>query len=650
MSNIKYRPEIDGLRALAVLPVIFYHAGAEWLPGGFVGVDIFFVISGYLISSIILKEIKSDKFSFLQFYERRIRRIIPALLAMLLIVVLAFQFISLPDQAVESAESSVAALFSVSNFYFWRQSGYFAPASELMPFIHTWSLAVEEQFYFIFPIVMLVILRFRLSIKIILILVTLVTFSLSFWLSVNKPSVAYYLLPSRAWELAIGVLVAIKVIPEIKSDFIRKIISSLALIIILLSFFYIRSDMSFPGWVAIFPCLGAAMIIYAGGDSWIAKNILSSRPMVFIGLLSYSLYLWHWPILAALRVITANLQLDFLLAVFAIIATFFISLLSWRYVEVPFRNKSSMSSKKMLFILGGGGLVVIIIAISSTVTNGFYFRLNDAAQNAFAAAKDIDPLRKLCGEISEHEHCRFGSTSMPITYAIVGDSHAAAIRPAVESSEMMGNTAGTLYWFGACPMLDGARLKNHPESSKCESFKNQVWTEIELNKNINTVILAGRWPFSMTGRTPEDGGSFQFWLVDDESRHQSSEETIRVFERSLNRTLRRLSARGLKVIIIGSVPEPGFDVPHTVALARQNNLKPPRGIRRNTVEERAGIADSRIAELVAGKNDVRFISIWKYFCDEQWCDIERNGVPLYYDDDHISYSGAITVAGPALRQ
>lgn len=648
MSNIKYRPDIDGLRALAVLPVILFHAGADWLPGGFVGVDIFFVISGYLISSIILKEIKSGDFSFFQFYERRARRIIPALLSMLVIVTLVFQLISLPDQAIASAESSVAALFSAANFYFWYNTGYFAPASELMPFIHTWSLAVEEQFYFIFPIFLLFIFKLRLSVIKILFLGTVAAFFLSVWLSSSKPSVAYFLLPARVWELALGVLVAVKLVPELKSSFARQIVSVLALVTIILSFFYIRSSMAFPGWVALFPCLGAAILIYVGGDSWIAKNILACRPMVFIGLLSYSLYLWHWPILSALRVINANIHLETRVTFFAILATFAMALISWRYIEVPFRSRVSMTTKRMFLLLGGGGVVIVAIALTSTLTNGFYFRLNNAAQIAFSATKDIDPLIQRCNDINNHEGCHFGRSGSHITYAIVGDSHAAAIRAAVESSGIMGDATGTLYWQGGCPLLDGARLQNHPYSTECARFKKQIWAEIERNKTINTVILAGRWPFSLAGTTPETGGALRYGLVDDESLETSPEEAVRVFERSLSRTIARLSSRGLKVIVIGSVPEIGFDVPHAVALARQNGQS-TRSIPRSSVEARAGVADSRIANVVAGKSSVKFVSIWEQFCGEKLCDIERNGVPLYYDSNHLTHSGAIMVAAPALQ-
>jgi len=648
--NLTYRPEIDGLRTLAVVPVILFHAGASWLPGGFVGVDIFFVISGYLISSIILREVQAGEFSFLRFYERRLRRIIPALLVMLLVTVAMFQVIALPDQAQGAAESGIAALLSVSNFYFWRESGYFAPTAEFMPLLHTWSLAVEEQFYLIFPVILLAVWKLRLPVKWVIVLGTVAAFGTGLWLSINKPSVAYYLLPARAWELAIGAVIAAGAVPRISGAVLREVVPALGVAMILFSLFWIRSDMVFPGWVALIPCLGAAMVIHADGQSWVASRILSARPMVFIGLLSYSLYLWHWPVLAALRVRTASIHLDPGIATAAIAVTFGLAWLSWRFVEQPFRDRQSMTGNRMLSLLGGGSLAVLVIAGFSVAMSGFPGRLSEPARIALAAADDIDPLRTVCSQLEDRSECRFGNPDARVSYVIVGDSHAAAIRPAVEESGIMGDAAGTLYWAGACPLLEGARLLNHPEQASCDSFKAAVWNDIVDNPDLQTIVLAGRWPFQMTGWLPESGGSNRTWLVDDQTTATSVEENAAVFERSLSRTLDRLSAMGLEIIIVGSVPEPGFDVPHTVAMARYAGIEAPRGIRRESVELRAGVADRLIADLIAGRDGVRFLSFWAdAFCGEEWCEIERSGVPIYYDDDHLSYTGAAQVAAHAMK-
>ena len=646
MSDLKYRADIDGLRAFAVLPVILFHAGASWLPGGFVGVDIFFVISGYLISSIILREVQAGHFSFKRFYERRIRRIIPALLVMLLVTVSVFQVISLPDQAVSVSESGIAALLSISNFYFWGESGYFSPTAEFMPLLHTWSLAVEEQFYVVFPIILIALCKLRVSIKGFLVVGTIAAFAASLWLSVNKPSVAYYLLPARAWELAIGAVLATGAIPRVKSEFLKESLPMLGIGLILFSVFYIRSDMAFPGWVALFPCLGAALVIHSDGNSWIVRKVLMYRPVVFIGLLSYSLYLWHWPVLAALRVSTTNIHLQFELAVAAILATFVLAWFSWRFVEQPFRKRDLMPAKVSFGALGGGGIAWAALALISIVYAGFPARLDEPARVALAAAQDVDPFRAPCGGFDNRDECRFGNTDLAVSYAIIGDSHAAAIRPAVEASGLMGARAGTLYWKGGCPLLDGAKRSDHPRNNECTAFRTKVWGEIESNPEIDTVILGGRWSFQLTGWLPESGGSNRTFLEDEHTLSHSVEENARVVERSLKKTLDRLAARDIKVIVIGAVPEPGFSVPHTIALARHGGIEVPRGIPRGRVEERAGVSDQFISERVP--SDVQFISVWEAFCDEDWCDIERNGVPLYYDDDHLSHSAAVSVVAPLI--
>lgn len=650
MSNLAYRPDIDGLRAVAVVPVILFHAGAQWLPGGFVGVDIFFVISGYLISAIILREVGEGSFTFAGFYERRIRRIIPALLVMLLVTVALFQVFALPDQAVGAAESGLAALFSVSNFYFWREMGYFAPAAEFLPLLHTWSLAVEEQFYLLFPPVLLVLTRLRWDVRRSLLVGTLLAFGASLWLSHSKPSVAYFLLPARAWELGLGALLAAGVVPPLRSALLREFAPISGLAAIVFSLFWIRSDMPFPGWVALAPCFGTALIIHSGGRSWLANNLLSARPVVFVGLLSYSLYLWHWPILAILRVYTASVHLPPALAIAALPLILLVSWLSWRYVERPFRSRTAMPVPRMGQVLGAGSAMVLAISGLSIFTLGFPDRLAEPARLALSAASDIDPLRASCEDGTRTAKCRFGWPEGEVSYAVIGDSHAAAIRPAIEASGIMGRSAGTLYWKSACPLLDGAVIINHPDHAACTDFKQRMWREIEGNPNLRTIVLAGRWPYQITGTEPESGGSNRTWLIDSQSTEQSPLESRRAFKRSLGRTLDRLQSLGRDVIIIGSIPEPGFDVPHNVATALHLGRQAKPGIARDAVQVRLSDADEMLASAAKAHPGVRFIPIWRSFCGQSLCTIEQNGVPIYSDDDHLSQQGAILVAGPALKR
>lgn len=647
-TSLNYRRDIDGLRSFAILPVILFHAGAYWMPGGFVGVDIFFVISGYLISSIILREVQAGDFSFLQFYERRLRRIIPALLVVLVVTVAVFQLIALPDQSQGTAESAIAALLSVSNIFFWQESGYFAPAVEYMPLLHTWSLGVEEQFYFIFPVLILIIWRLKMHMSFTLLLGTVMAFALGYWLAETKPSAAFYLLPARAWELGIGAVIACNAIPPLREGLMREFATIAGLVLIVVALFWVRSDMVFPGWVALLPFIGAALVLHAGGTSWTARNILGNTALVFVGLLSYSLYLWHWPVMAALRILGANIHMTATTTLLSIVLTFLLGYSSWRFVERPFRDRKTMPNGRMLTTIGALSAVMLGLSTLAIAKEGFPGRLDEHAARALAAAQDIDPYRRPCRDRSPERNCRFGAADGPLRTVVVGDSHAAAIRGGIEAAGLLGDTGATMLWEGACPLLSGVDPTNHGERQRCLQFKAYAWERLEALPDLETVILGGRWPYQLTGYLPESGGSYRVHFADEETTTLSEEENERVFTRALSRTLDRLSAMGFRVIIIGSTPEAGFDVPRTLALSRYHGTIVPTAIPRNFVESRAGRADALIREIVAGREDVTFLSIWEGFCTDATCKIEQDGEPIYYDDSHLSYNGATRTAAPLL--
>lgn len=645
MNSLNYRPDIDGLRTLAVVPVILFHAGATWLPGGFVGVDIFFVISGYLISSIILRESAADEFSFLRFYERRLRRIIPALLVVLIVTVAVFQVIALPDQAQQTGESGVAALLSLSNFYFWRTSGYFAPASEFMPLLHTWSLAVEEQFYLLFPVVVLLILKFRLPVKWVFVVGTIAAFAFGYWLSGAKPSVAYYLLPARAWELAIGAVLAVGVVPAVRGAAMQELVPAFGVGLIIFSIFYIRSDMVFPGWVALMPCLGTAMVIHAGGQSWMAQRVLAARPVVFVGLLSYSLYLWHWPVLTALRVRTASAHLDLPVAVSAIVVTFLLAWASWRYVERPFRNKRDMSNRRMLGVLGAGSALVAGIAAVSISTGGFSGRLSERASALLAGAFDNEHFQ-FCPEGSFENACQFGLNEESVRLVVIGDSHTPMLhRPMGTIAKRMGGR-GVLWWHSACPLLDGAWRKNDGFRDVCFAFKEQAFSELQAFLNIDTVILVGNWAGQLSLATDP----VSHFFVDYESRDTSRAESLQAFERSMSRTLAKINDLDVNVIIIGPSPGAGFDVPRALALADLNGIDRSATVATSSVREVQMQVDVLIRSVTNGFENVSYVPIWDVFCPLESCSITIGNTPLYSDSGHLSGLGATEFLGPALIQ
>lgn len=343
-SNSKaYRPDIDGLRAIAVLSVTMFHFGIGPFRGGFAGVDIFFVISGYLITGIIHKEVAAGEFTFAAFYERRVRRIFPALFAMLLAVMVAAPFILLPSDLSRLGGAVISTLLFSSNVLFWRQSGYFDPAAQLNPLLHTWSLSVEEQFYIGFPILMLLIERYaRRQIVPLLVLVAAISFALCLFFQPLRPTATFYLSPFRAWELLLGALLAVRAAPPITSRVAREVVSGAALMMLVASLLLLKEGPKFPGWEAAFPVVATAALLHSGasGDS-LVRRILALRPMVLVGLISYSLYLWHWPLLVYARYLNDTDELPggagYLMLALALLAGW----ASYRWVETPFRRPRS---------------------------------------------------------------------------------------------------------------------------------------------------------------------------------------------------------------------------------------------------------------------------------------------------------------------
>ncbi len=345
-----YRPDIDGLRAIAVVVVVLFHAHLGPFAGGFVGVDVFFVISGYLIVGIILDDIEAGRFSIAAFYERRLRRLFPALFAVLIACTVCGYLLFLPDEYRKFGQSIVATSAFVSNFLFWYQAGYFDTPAELKPLLHTWSLAVEEQFYLIFPAFLFVVSKYAKDATTRLVsIIAVISFALSAWSLSNHPDAAFYLPHTRMWELMIGALLVCAPIPLLTTQLVRTSAAVLGVVLIGISSTLFSSKTPFPGPAALLPCLGAALIIHAGrsGTTFVG-TLLATRPFVYVGLVSYSLYLWHWPILVFARAVSVR-PLSPAEAAALVVLSFIAADLSWRFVESPFRGKRGRFSRTQIF-------------------------------------------------------------------------------------------------------------------------------------------------------------------------------------------------------------------------------------------------------------------------------------------------------------
>jgi len=375
MSNLKYRSEIDGLRAIAVIPVILFHAGFNVFGGGFVGVDVFFVISGYLITTIIAQDLQKDQFSLLSFYERRARRILPALALVALITSVFSYFILFPNDFSDFSKSLIGLSTFTSNIFFWRDSGYFSSAAELKPMIHTWSLAVEEQFYIFFPLFFMLVWTFGKQIVLIsLVLIFLLSLSLAEWGTHHYPTASFFLLPTRGWEIVIGSLCAIYILQYPQRKMI-KFAGLIGLFLIIYSVFFFNVDTPTPSLYTLVPTLGAALIILYSNKQTIEGRLLSRPFFVGIGLASYSAYLWHQPIFALLRHVFLN-DLNLMTVMAALIMISILSYLTLRFIERPFRRKNIIS--KQIVLIFSVCFILLFSAIGSigVMTNGMSWRFN----------------------------------------------------------------------------------------------------------------------------------------------------------------------------------------------------------------------------------------------------------------------------------
>src|SRR5262245_24002873 len=383
---MQYRPELDGIRAVAVLPVILFHMDMPFIPGGFVGVDVFFVLSGFLITNMLAADLAGGRMSTLNFYDRRIRRIVPGLAAMLVCCSIAAPFILFPEDLANFGLSLTAATLSASNVLFYLQSGYFSAAADRMPLLHTWSLGVEEQFYILFPLLLYGAWKWaRTRIALLIGLLLVASLCLSIWGTSAMPAATFFLLPTRAWELLLGSLLALLAIAGPRSSLQQEAAALGGLALIAASILLLSRQTPFPGLAALPPCLGTALLIWSGCGNrtqpFLTQRLLSARPVVFVGLISYSLYLWHWPFIVFAKYLTfGTLSRPMRASLLALI--FAVAVASWRLIETPLRRGSWPWPTLRLRLAGAGGAAVLLIAA------GLAFR--DGAEN-YSLAAELNP-------------------------------------------------------------------------------------------------------------------------------------------------------------------------------------------------------------------------------------------------------------------
>lgn len=432
---MKYRSDIDGLRAIAVLPVLLFHAGVTGVSGGYAGVDIFFVISGYLITTIILQEKTAENFSLLHFYERRARRILPLLMTVLIATLIFGMVVMTPPQMMDMAMSAIAALGFSSNMVFAMQDGYFNAASDLKPLLHTWSLAVEEQYYIIFPLVLMMLWRFPKSILFGLVFLgAVLSFILANWggmvnvktLSIDGgftwmavPDMAYYILPTRAWEILIGSIAAFILFYRSWPE--SKVLSLTGLMMIMASYFIFDKGTPYPSLYTLIPVLGCFLIIVFNDSQSMTHKILSWRPFVFTGLLSYGLYMWHFPVFAYAKIIMGEEGATPSVLTLLCLPILILTWITWKYIETPFRKRAFVTNKKLMMFLCGGVCAITVLASLILLNKGFIHRYSDFEKQFLVSFDERGDY--VAKEFNSHLNKQFPDNGKK-NILVIGDSHA----------------------------------------------------------------------------------------------------------------------------------------------------------------------------------------------------------------------------------
>jgi peptidoglycan/LPS O-acetylase OafA/YrhL len=628
---INYRPEIDGLRAIAVLSVIIYHAefvagGTKVLSGGFLGVDIFFVISGFLITSLMMKEYKSTgTISISDFYQRRARRLLPALLVVMLASMpFAWKYL-LPVQLIDYAQSLLSSLLFSSNFY-WNYSlqQYGTESGLLKPMLHTWSLAVEEQYYIVFPLILLAIYKWCKSyMTLLLSLGLLVSLLFAEWMSSQHASFSFYMLPSRIWELLAGGLLAnlLHFNPQKNTAALQhRAMPGLGLFLILYSVFFIEFDSSHPGFVTVLPVIGTVLIIrFASKDEWVTK-ILSNRLFVFVGLISYSLYLWHYPIFAFFR-IEGLFENDFG-RIIAITLALLISVISVRFLEKPFRSSYIISNRMFIASVLMVSIIIGGLAASVVVNQGYPDRFNGLL--AFGA-KEMEVYRlKYWGDKSAYTKNKDFSSDK-VSVEIIGNSWGQDIANALVEEGMyeIGFKGMTGHYCKAITLSNvGEKHENYKKSlERCPNNIKRFTTPLV---NTDLVIIADN-----------------LTLLDVQADTISTE---------ILKNISVLKAAGYKgpILIITNRPkyikavfsiinDYGFSGEGVNQYAQQYLYRPIGEM----------MEDDRHAQIFYQQNNIYYYSLVDALCRDERCEISFQGAPLYHDRGHLTMSGAVYV-GPQL--
>jgi peptidoglycan/LPS O-acetylase OafA/YrhL len=639
--KMSYRSDIDGLRAIAVLSVIAFHIAPEKFKGGFVGVDIFFVISGFLISSIIYKELESDAFSIVEFYVRRIRRIYPALFIVLSFVCVAGWIFLLPSDFVALGKQILGGSTFVANFVLWWQSGYFSPEAALKPLLHLWSLGVEEQYYLIFPLICIAFYRSRSRWTLPAAFLAIAAVSMFLNVAcVSKYSAATYFLPfSRLWELFVGAGLSLFLQRNMQSPCESRLlpkwrhgIGFLGLVLLVVSVFGIDQFDAFPGWWALLPTIGAVLVIVAGQTSLVNRYVLSSKPAVFVGLISYPLYLWHWPILVFMRVSIADwgAKISHLQKGAMIIVAFFLAYLTYRFIELPIRHVKPREQRRKgalwliscVSLIGAFGVLVILM-------EGFPTRLPSAVvalDHDYGQDGSISWRVGTCFLRPDQYAASFSDSCVDTAergaarpLALVwGDSHAADLFPGFRALQDQSGVRLAQFTASSCPPIVGVQFREQPA---CLSINDAVLDRVRGLKP-DIVVLSAYWDS----------------LGSDRDRIARAEKLLQ--------TIELVKAAGVKkVVVLGSAPV--WTTPVKALLVSELHRNPGDPVPRRLARGLLVTHDDTLLKATTLRAGAVYVPVFENLCDQTSCIVTTGpgwkGM-VTYDQSHFTDHGSMLVA------
>ncbi len=647
-AKLTYRADIDGLRALSVVLIVLFHAHDAWMPGGFIGVDIFFVISGYLITQILLREHLAGQFSILHFYARRVRRIFPALIVMLAAVLGAGWFLLLPEEYKQVGKHTGGAAIFFSNFMLKKESGYFDTVSELKPLLHLWSLAVEEQFYLLWPWALWLALKAKRFGWAALCVLTAASLLYSILRTPLSPENCFFLLPARFWELALGGLLAHAQLRQFR---LPNISAWVGIALIVIAAVMLDRALPYPGWLALLPVVGTVFLL-GSHSPFIHRTLLSHPVMVAIGRISYPLYLWHWPLFAFTRLIVGQTPPPALMLAMTALSV----LLAWattRYIEAPIRFGSLRNRAVilplifMLVALGIAGNIIDNgrgIPATRSVNNPLF---SDLVRNEeFIKNAPPCPAAMGAGDL----WCRLAHPGAP-TAAVFGDSHADHLFPGLSQDDTRN---WLLIGYSSCPPLLGiaSHLKN--STDECAALITRSLDILIQTPSIDTVVLSSLGSYYLgNSLAANHTGKFatQNWQIDSTDPKERSLERAELFYRGMERSITALERAGKQVVLFADVP--AFDFYPSACIARAHWLSDfvriPCAIERRRIEEDQRIYRDILKRLHAAHPRTVLYDPYTILCDAEWCYAGNDTMLFYHDSHHLSMRGSAFVAEDLLK-